>query len=320
MVSINDILTISCGAGFTDKALRLFRYQAYNCKPYKEYLSLLGICPEDVRSIEEIPFLPIGFFKSHYIYSPAEEPDIIFTSSTTGGGEASKHPMRSLSDYEKAFNASFKHFYGSPEDYSFYALLPGYLERKGSSLVYMADRLIRQGGGGFYLYDTDKMLEEMRKDNKRKILLGVSYALLDLAEKYAPELTGTIVMETGGMKGKREEMPKAEFHNILKNAFGVDSIHSEYGMAELTSQAYSKGNGLFNPPPWMKVLIRDLNDPFAYMPKNTTGGVNIIDLTNIHSCAFIQTEDLGKVTPEGFYIQGRIDHSEIRGCNLLVQK
>lgn len=319
MLSVNDILSISSGAGFEDKALELFNFQAANCKPYSRYINLMGIDPGKVTSVREIPFLPIEFFKSYHIYSANEKPEIVFTSSTTGGGEPSKHPMRLLSDYEKAFTASFRHFYGPPADYSFYALLPGYLERKGSSLVYMADRLIKQGGGGFYLYDTDQMLKDMAKDGKRKILLGVSYALLDLAEKYAPEMPDTIVMETGGMKGKREELPKDEFHNILKEAFRTDTIHSEYGMAELTSQAYSKGNGKFNTPPWMKVLIRDPNDPFCYLPDNFTGGVNIIDLSNVHSCAFIQTDDLGKSLPDGFHILGRIDHSETRGCNLLVR-
>lgn len=318
-MNINDILLISSSAEFETKALELFQFQAINCKPYAKYLQLLEIDPHTINSIKKIPCLPIGFFKSHYIYCVEEEPEIVFTSSTTGGGEPSQHPMRLLGDYENAFNASFRHFYGNPKDYSFYALLPGYLERKGSSLVYMADRLIKQGGGGFYLYDTDKMLKEMAKDSKPKILLGVSYALLDLAEKHPLQFTDTIVMETGGMKGKREEMPKNEFHNILKNALGVESVHSEYGMAELTSQAYSKGEGIFNTPPWMKIMIRDINDPFSYLPDNTTGGVNIIDLSNRYSCAFIQTEDLGKVSKEGFSILGRIDHSEIRGCNLLIQ-
>lgn len=324
MMSVKDILARVSGAGFEKTALEIFNYQARACPPYAEYLSLLGTAPEEVRTVREIPFMPIGFFKSHHIYCSPEKPEITFTSSTTGGGQPAKHPMRSLADYEAAFNASFAHFYGPPENYSFYALLPGYLERKGSSLVYMADRLIRQGGGGFYLHDTAKMLEEMGKDCKRKILLGVSYALLDLAEQHFsgkgfPALGDTIIMETGGMKGKREEMPKNELHTVLKEAFGTDSIHSEYGMAELTSQAYSKGDGIFTAPPWMGILVRDLNDPFAFLPENSAGGINIIDLTNVQSCAFIQTEDLGRITPRGFMVEGRIDRSEVRGCNLLVQ-
>lgn len=320
MMSHDDIVKISSGAGFERKALELFKFQATACPPYARYVNLLGMNPEDVCSVEDIPFMPIGFFKSHYVYSHAEQPEIVFTSSTTGGGEPARHPMRSLAGYETAFNASFSHFYGPPADYSFYALLPGYLEREGSSLVYMADRLIKQGGGGFYLYDTEGMLRDMAGDKKKKILLGVSYALLDLAENRPGALPGgTVVMETGGMKGKREEMPKHEFHGILKDAFGVRSIHSEYGMAELTSQAYSVADGVFNTPPWMRVMVRDLNDPFAYLPDGAAGGINIIDLANVHSCAFIQTEDLGKVTRDGFSVLGRIDHSEIRGCNLLVQ-
>ena len=200
-------------------------------------------------------------------------------------------------------------------------MLPNYLRRKGSSLVYMADRLIADcGSGGFYLDDYEALLAAMKRDPKPKILLGVSYALWDLAERYAPKLPGTIVMETGGMKGYREEIPKEEFHKILCDAFGVGEIHSEYGMAELTSQAYSAGGNVFRCPGWMRVTARDVNDPFDLLPARTRGGLNIADLANWWSCAFIQTQDVGRVGADGsFVVEGRIDHSDIRGCNLLVQ-
>ena len=229
--------------------------------------------------------------------------------------------MASTALYEAAFTAAFERFYGNPARWSLYGLLPNYLQREGSSLVYMVDRLIgRCGSGGFYLDDYERLLADMAADPKPKILLGVSYALWDLAERYAPKLRDTIVMETGGMKGRREELPKEEFHRILCEAFGVDRIHSEYGMAELTSQAYSDGGGRFRTPGWMRVAVRDVNDPFCRLLPDQRGGVDIIDLANRFSCAFIQTQDVGRVSADGsFRIEGRIDHSDIRGCNLLVQ-
>ena len=229
--------------------------------------------------------------------------------------------MRSLALYERAFRGAFRTFYGDPARWSLYALLPNYLRRKGSSLVYMADRLIADcGSGGFYLDDCDALLRDMAADPKPKILLGVSYALWDLAERYAPKLHDTVVMETGGMKGYREEIPKEEFHRILCDAFGVEAIHSEYGMAELTSQAYSQGGNRFRCPAWMRVVCRDVNDPFEPLPAGSRGGLNIVDLANLWSCAFIQTQDVGQVAADGsFVVEGRIDHAEIRGCNLLVQ-
>ena len=220
-----------------------------------------------------------------------------------------------------AFTAAFRRFYGDPAHWNLYGLLPNYLQREGSSLVYMADRLIRQcGSGGFYLDDYERLLSDMARDPKPKILLGVSYALWDLAERYAPKLHDTIVMETGGMKGRREELPKAEFHRILCTAFGVEKIHSEYGMAELTSQAYSDGDGRFRTPAWMRILIRDSNDPFDRLQEEQRGGIDIIDLANRYSCAFIQTQDTGRLHRDGtFEIESRIANSDIRGCNLLVQ-
>ncbi len=301
-------------------ALRLFAHQAQRCKPYADYISLLGINPHEVREVSEIPFLPIELFKSHDIYCGDSEPEIVFTSSNTGGTVPSRHMMASTEDYRRTFIAAFEHFYGSVERWSIYGLLPNYLEREGSSLVYMVDELIRRAGsGGFYLNDYERLIADIESDTKPKILLGVSYALWDLAEQYAPKLRNTVVMETGGMKGRRKELSKSELHAILRSGLGVEAIHSEYGMAELTSQAYSQGEGIFTPPHWMRVLVRDVNDPMDHAPAAMRGGVDIIDLANISSCAFIRTQDMGRVFDDGrFMLEGRIAGSDIRGCNLLV--
>ena len=324
MISTDDIFRLPAGdeAAFGAAALELFRYQATACPPYRDYLRLIGVQPKAVRTLRDIPFLPIALFKSHDVYCCGDTPpEAVFTSSATTGMTSSRHPMRSLALYEQAFRGAFRTFYGDPARWSLYALLPNYLRRKGSSLVYMSDRLIADcGSGGFYLDDYDALLRDMARDPKPKILLGVSYALWDLAERYAPKLHDTVVMETGGMKGYREELPKAAFHKILCDAFGVAQIHSEYGMAELTSQAYSAGGNRFRCPAWMRVVARDINDPFDLLPPGARGGLNIIDLANVYSCAFIQTQDAGIVAPDGsFVVEGRIDHAEIRGCNLLVQ-
>lgn len=317
----NDIFGIVTDSDFEVAAMETFHRQAAECPPYREYLSLVGIDPAQIRMLNEIPYLPIELFKTHNIYCGESDPEAVFTSSATTGMTPSRHPMQSLALYEQAFRASFRTFYGEPAAWSLYALLPNYLRRKGSSLVYMADRLLSDcGSGGFYLDDYEGLLRDMAADPKPKILLGVSYALWELAEKYAPKLHGTIIMETGGMKGHREELPKEEFHAILKQAFGVEAIHSEYGMAELTSQAYSQGANRFRCPAWMRVTTREVNDPFDLLAAGTRGGLNIIDLANVWSCAFIQTQDVGRVFADGsFEIEGRIDHAEIRGCNLLVQ-
>lgn len=302
-------------------ALELFRRQAERCMPYRQYIELLGIDPQSVKSIDQIPFLPIELFKSHDIYCGDTTPEKVFTSSSTTGQTPSRHLMQSLSHYERTFTAAFEQFYGAAEGWSIYGLLPNYLQREGSSLVYMVDRLLaRCGSGGFYLDDYDKLLADMAADTKPKILLGVSYALWDLAERYAPKLQQAIVMETGGMKGHREELPKEEFHKILTEAFGVEAIHSEYGMAELTSQAYSAGGGIFLSPKWMRVLTRDVNNPMKILPAGKRGAINIIDLANISSCAFIATQDVGCTLADGsFMIEGRLTGADIRGCNLLVQ-
>ena len=317
----NRIFEIQGNGEFESVALEVFRFQAEHCAPYKQYIELLGINPKSIDHLEQIPFLPIELFKSHDIYCGEHEPEKIFTSSNTGGTVASRHMMQSLAHYEKAFTLGFEQFYGTATKWSIYGLLPNYLQREGSSLVYMVDRLIeRCGSGGFYLDEYEKLLSDIEADPKPKILLGVSYALWDLAEKFSPKLHDTIVMETGGMKGQRKELPKAEFHKILTNAFGVEKIHSEYGMAELTSQAYSDGDGIFRSPSWLKFLTRDVNNPLKVNFSPARGAINIIDLANISSCAFIATQDVGSTFADGsFRIEGRLSGAAIRGCNLLVQ-
>lgn len=320
MIDTKSIFSIATQADFDRMTLEVFRFQAEACAPYREYLELLGVDPAAVECPEQIPFLPIELFKSHRVYCGSNPPQQIFTSSSTTGQTPSRHYVADLRIYEEAFTRSFELFYGPAEQTAIFALLPNYLEREGSSLIYMVEGLIRRGGGGFYLYDHDALLRDMEAHQGKKILLGVSYALWDLAEEQRGALRDVIVMETGGMKGRREELPREEFHRLLCDAFGVQSIHSEYGMAELMSQAYSDGNGIFRTPPWMRICVRDLNDPFRLLPNGATGGVNLIDLANLYSCSFLQTQDLGKVYDDGsFRILGRISGSEIRGCNLLVQ-
>jgi hypothetical protein len=315
------IFAIASDAQFERVALEVFRFQAERCAPYAEYLHLLGVEPSQVQRVEDIPCLPIELFKSHDIYCGAEAPQQIFTSSATTGMTPSRHAVADLSLYERDFLESFRLFYGEPSQWSIYGLLPSYLQRSGSSLVYMVDVLIRESGrGGFYLDNYEQMLRDMAADPRPKILLGVTYALLDLAEQFAPKLHETIVMETGGMKGRRKELPKAELHRVLCDAFGVEAIHSEYGMAEMMSQAYSKGGGRFVAPPWVRVLVRDVNDPFERLAPTRRGAIDIIDLGNLYSCAFLATQDAGVVYADGsFRIEGRIGMADVRGCNLLVQ-
>lgn len=321
MIDTDKIFSIASEEDFRREALSLFRFQAERCAPYAEWLRLVGCDVGRVGRVEDIPMLPIELFKSYDIYCGERPPEKVFTSSNTGHTVASRHMMSSLAHYERAFTESFRRFYGDPQRWSIYGLLPNYLEREGSSLVYMVDRLIAAAGsGGFFLHDYPTLIETLERDPKPKILLGVSYALWELAEQYAPRLRDTVVMETGGMKGRREELPKSEFHKILCDAFGVGEIHSEYGMAELTSQAYSSGGGVFAAPPWFKVLVRDINDPTERMAEGVRGGIDIIDLSNVSSCAFISTQDTGRLLSGGrFTVEGRIAGSDIRGCNLLVQ-
>lgn len=313
--------TIESRADFEAAALELFRFQSKRCAPYREWLQAIDFDPASVKRSTEIPMLPIELFKYHEVYCGEGAPEQVFTSSSTTGKGLSRHAMASLEHYERIFTRAFEHFYGPAERWSLYALLPNYLEREGSSLVYMVDRLIKRcGSGGFYLYNHKALLETMARDPKPKILLGVSYALWELAEKHPTPLKETIVMETGGMKGRREEIAKEELHRILCEAFEVEHIHSEYGMAELTSQAYSQGENRFHCPPWMEVRVRDINAPERLLGYGVRGGIDLIDLGNSSSCAFLQTADVGVSFPDGsFTIEGRIAHSDIRGCNLLVQ-
>lgn len=327
---IKGIFSISTPEEFDLSAMAVFNYQASKNAVYRRYLDILQIHPKNIFKTEQIPFLPISFFKEHKVICGSEEPKVIFTSSGTSGPLTSSHFVIDPSVYEKSYLEGFSHFYGDPENYCFLALLPSYLEREGSSLIYMADDLInksRHPDSGFYLNDHQKLVEKLKKlkeQNQKTILLGVTYALLEMTEQF-PDLkdhywNNLIIMETGGMKGKRKEMVREELHEKLCSGFGVNTIHSEYGMTELLSQAYSKGNGIFNCPFWMKVLIRDTNDPFSFLPNSKTGGINVIDLANIHSCSFIATQDLGKRSANGsFEVLGRFDNSDIRGCNLLVQ-
>ena len=330
----NSIFNIDNIDEFTKVAISIFNNQALKTPIYNKYINLLKVDTESIKSLMDIPFLPVEFFKTQKVAINTEAPtpnSRLFTSSGTTGSSTSKHYVNDVGIYEQSYLKAFQHFYGDIENYCILALLPSYLERDGSSLIYMANDLINKSKhpkSGFYLNNYNELLvtlKQLEAEKQKTILLGVSYALLDLAELMG--LSGsekfrfenTIVMETGGMKGKRREMLKEELHALLCNSFGVDVIHSEYGMAELLSQAYSKGNGIYNCPPWMKVLIRDVNDPFSFLPVERTGGINVIDLANINSCSFIATQDLGQLNPDySFRILGRFDNSDIRGCNLLV--
>lgn len=318
------IFEISDQNEFESLALEVFEYQFKHNKVYQSFSTLLNRKPGEVTEINQIPFLPIEFFKSKSIISDERIPQITFTSSGTTGSTTSKHHVTDLRLYEKSFMEAFTRFYGEPSDYIFLALLPSYLERKGSSLIYMADHLIKSSKNkesGFYLDDLDSLSEKLTRldsSGKKVFLIGVSFALLDLIENKKFDLNNSIVMETGGMKGRRKEMIREELHALLKKGFGVDSIHSEYGMTELLSQAYSKGNGVFDTPPWMKILIRDPEDALTLLPENRTGGMNIIDLANINSCSFIATQDLGRIKNKKIEILGRFDNSDVRGCNLLL--
>lgn len=343
MVDFESIFTQSGPDYFIEKSLEIFHYQYFKIPSYKKFVDLLGVNPQNVSKLNEIPFLPIEFFKNEIILDNLVESgskilpisenrfqnpfEIIFSSSGTTGSQTSKHFVRSLKLYEKSFFESFSLFYGNIRDYVLLALLPSYLEREGSSLIYMVQKLIEKGANpksGFYLDDYETLknhLQSLREQGKKTILMGVTYALLDFVEKYPdfhfPEL---IIMETGGMKGKRKEMVREELHSILNFHFKTSHIHSEYGMTELLSQAYSNGRGVFYCPPWMKILIRETSDPRSYTVTGRAGGINIIDLANLHSCSFIATQDLGKSFEDGsFEILGRFDSSDIRGCNLLVE-
>ncbi len=322
--SISSIFSIKNQTDFESVALQVFRYQYEHCEAYKRYCDLLKVNISAINKIEKIPFLPITFFKQQPIISGNTVSEVIFTSSGTTGAITSKHYVTDLSIYETSFKKGFESYYGNVQKFTILALLPSYLEREGSSLVYMVDQLIKDSNtadSGFYLNNLDALIEKLHaleSKGKKTLLIGVSYALLDLIEKRTFQLKNTIVMETGGMKGKRKELIKPALHGLLQEGFGISTIHSEYGMTELLSQAYSKKDGVFSCPPWMKVLTRDTEDPLTLID-NKTGGINIIDLANINSCSFIATQDLGIVKDNGdFMVMGRFDDSDIRGCNLMV--
>ncbi|WP_324213427.1 acyl transferase [Flavobacterium sp.] len=325
MIPVHDIFTISNQKQFEKIALKIFRFQHENNKVYREFCEFLNVEKGTVKSIEQIPFLPIQFFKSHDVVSSTESIQQTFTSSGTTGMITSKHLVTDVSLYEESYRKAFSEFYGNIEDYAILALLPSYLEREGSSLIYMVNDLIERSNNpnsGFYLHNYNELttkLTELDASGQNVLLIGVTYALLDLVEKQKFQLNNTIIMETGGMKGKRKEMIREELHQILCDGFGVNSIHSEYGMTELLSQAYSLGNGIFECPNWMSIMIRDTEDALTYVDMGKTGGINIIDLANINSCSFIATQDLGKKYPNNsFEVLGRFDNSDIRGCNLMV--
>lgn len=320
------IFSISNEQDFNTQCIEVFHFQYRHVTVYRQYVDYLGKDPKAITHYKDIPFLPIEFFKTQPIIAQDKTDEIIFSSSGTTGMVSSKHLVADVNYYIASFRRGFELFYGKPQDIAFLALLPSYLERSGSSLIYMVEDLIQQSQqpeSNFFLYDHEELyntLQQLQAKGTKTILIGVTYALLDFCENFRIDFPELIVMETGGMKGKRKEMIREELHHILCTGFGVPSIHSEYGMTELLSQGYSAGKGLFSTPPWMKILIRDTNDPLSLITENRTGAINVIDLANYYSCAFIATQDLGKYHPDGsFEILGRFDNSDIRGCNLLVQ-
>ena len=324
MISLDEILGCSDSSEFNDLSMRIFKFQYENNIVYKNFCNLFKKNPKNVNNVEEIPFLPISFFKTHKILS-SKNIEKTFLSSGTTTNISSKHYVSSLNFYEKSFLKNFINNYSDPSNFTIIGLLPTYIQNTSSSLIYMVKKLINESNceeSGFYLNEYDLLIKKiLRLENlsKKIILIGVSYALLDLIETKKINLKNTIVLETGGMKGTRKEMVKEEFHEVLKSGFGIKNIQSEYGMTELLSQAYSKGDGIFECPNWMKVIIRDINDAQNMEFNKKTGGINIIDLANLYSCSFIATDDLGKMVGESnFQILGRIDNSDLRGCNQLI--
>lgn len=320
-----EIFNISDSDAFEKVALQVFKYQVEQVDVYKRYCEGIGVDVNEVNRLDRLPFLPVELYKSHMVSDGllAEE---VFLSSGTTGMQQSKHYVHDANLYDQAYLKGFEYAYGHPSKYAFLALLPSYLEREGSSLITMVKGLMHASGrpeNNFYLRNTHDLIEQIQKLEAAKqpyILLGVTYALLDLIESHQFNLKYGIVMETGGMKGRRKEMVKEELHQILKGGFGVKGIHSEYGMTEMLSQGYSFGEGLFFTPPWVKILLRDATDPLSLAPKGQGGGINVIDLANLHSCSFIATQDIGKPAKnDQFLVQGRFDNSDVRGCNLLVQ-
>lgn len=310
---------------FEALALQVFHHQYKTIEVYRKFVDLLGVHPPQVKSLNDIPFLPIQMFKYHQLVTPKMDIQAVFKSSGTTGGQRSTHFVQSTEIYTESFTRAFEQFYGNVKEYTVLALLPSYLEQGESSLVYMVDSLIKQSGNvesGFYLDNYDELVTNLKRldsEGENVLLIGVSYALLDLIERETFVLKNTVIMETGGMKGRRKEMIKEELHAVLKKGFGVDHIHSEYGMTELLSQAYSLKEGIFETPSWMRILVRDASDPLSWVENGVTGGINVIDLANYYSCAFIATQDLGKKHTENtFSILGRFDDADVRGCNLLL--
>ncbi len=310
---------------FNHSCLDVFKLQFNTIPVYHDFVSALNLNPDQIIHYKDIPFLPVEFFKTHNIIEDQAFADVIFYSSGTTGTKTSKHYVQDVQIYEDSYLNGFEHFYGDVKDICILALLPSYLEREGSSLIYMVEDLIKKSEhpqSGFFLHnhtDLFKTLNLLKSKNQKTLLIGVTYALLDFIEKHPIDFPDLYVMETGGMKGKRKEMVREELHQTLCAGFGIKKIHSEYGMTELLSQAYSKGDGIFECPPWMKMIARDTNDPLSMLENGKTGGINVIDLANVHSCSFIATQDLGKTYPDGtFEVLGRFDNSDIRGCNLMV--
>lgn len=314
-------------SGFEALALEVFNYQAQHNELYRAFVKALGIVPSKIQKIEEIPFLPIEFFKSHKVLCRGLEPALVFESSRTTGQQASRHYVVDPAWYARVSQRIFEQFYGSLQNYHILALLPSYLERQNSSLVWMVQHFIEQSESpysGFYLYNYEQLLAAIDRlrhlnDGRTPLLLGVTFALLEFAQLYEIDLSGFVVMETGGMKGRGEELLRETVHELLCQRFGLHLIHSEYGMTELLSQAYSPGEGIFQAPAWMRVLLREVNDPLCIDNTQRSGVVNIIDLANIDTCAFIATQDMGSLLPDGrFRITGRMDTADQRGCNLLL--
>lgn len=321
-----EIFNATDTQSFETMALEIFRFQAARCPVYREYINLLKIDIEGIGDIFSIPYMPVSFFRDHDVMTGGGEPERIFLSSGTAGMKQSRHMVKDMALYDESLERAFRIFYGDPSGYAIMGLLPSYLEREGSSLIYMVSRLMALSGnekGGFFLDDYAGLLRSIEKSRAaglKVLLIGVTFALLDLAESSPGNLGDVIIMETGGMKGRRREMIREEVHGIIREAFGVASVHSEYGMTELLSQAYSRGGGLFRTPSWMRVLIRDSHDPMSHSgAAGAVGGISVIDLANIWSCSFIATSDLGRMHEDGlFEVQGRFDEADLRGCNLLV--
>lgn len=321
------IFDVESTGDFRDLSLEIMLEQYRNNTVYRAFCDNLNKDIPGISDIGSIPFLPVEFFRNHVVLTGDSGYEAIFQSSGTTGMIPGKHYVKDLSLYEESFVKCFERFYGDPSEFLIVALLPSYQEREGSSLVYMVDRLIKMSTNeksGFYRNKEKKLIDvlmQSKLENKKTLLIGVSYALLDIAEMFSEDLSGVIIMETGGMKGRRKEIIRGELHDRLKKSFNVDSVHSEYGMTELLSQAYSNENGIFHCPPWMKILLRDPLDPLSLITEpGKTGGINIIDLANIDSCSFISTGDLGRLTDDGgFEVLGRFDNSDIRGCNLLAE-